>query len=41
MASLLALIALATLAAKSFVEWRVRREYVLALEPARAEESSQ
>jgi sulfate transport system permease protein len=41
MASLLALIALATLAAKSFVEWRVRREYELALEPARAEESSQ
>jgi sulfate transport system permease protein len=41
MASLLALIALATLAAKSIVEWRVRREYELALEPARAEESSQ
>ena len=32
-ASLLALLALATLAAKSFVEWRVRREHQLALEP--------
>jgi sulfate transport system permease protein len=37
-ASLLALLALATLAAKSIVEWRVRREYEEALEPARAEE---
>jgi sulfate/thiosulfate transport system permease protein len=36
-ASLLALLALATLAAKSVVEWRVRREYELALEPATAE----
>lgn len=36
-ASLLALLALATLAAKSIVEWRVRREYELALEPATAE----
>jgi sulfate transport system permease protein len=33
-ASLLALLALATLAAKSFVEWRVRRDYEQALEPA-------
>jgi sulfate transport system permease protein len=39
MASLLALLALVTLAAKSFVEWRVRREYEQALEPARAEDS--
>ena len=38
-ASLLALLALVTLAAKSVVEWRVRREYEQALEPARAEES--
>jgi sulfate/thiosulfate transport system permease protein len=38
-ASLLALLALATLAAKAFVEWRVRRAYELALEPARAEEA--
>ncbi|HEY4235377.1 MAG TPA: sulfate ABC transporter permease subunit CysW [Lacipirellulaceae bacterium] len=37
-ASLLALLALATLAAKSFVEWRVRREHEQALEPTRAEE---
>lgn len=37
-ASLLALLALVTLAAKSVVEWRVRREYDSALEPARAEE---
>jgi sulfate transport system permease protein len=36
-ASLLALLALATLAAKSVVEWRVRREYEDALEPAKAE----
>ena len=36
-ASLLALLALATLAAKSVVEWRVRREFEEALEPARAE----
>ncbi len=39
MASLLALLALVTLAAKSVVEWRVRREYEQALEPAQAEES--
>jgi sulfate transport system permease protein len=32
-ASLLALLAIATLAAKSIVEWRVRREYEQALEP--------
>ncbi len=38
-ASLLALLGLVTLAAKSVVEWRVRREYEQALEPARAEES--
>ena len=37
-ASLLALLALVTLAAKSVVEWRVRREYEQALEPTRAEE---
>jgi sulfate/thiosulfate transport system permease protein len=37
-ASLLALLALATLAAKSFVEWRVRREHQLALEPTLAED---
>jgi sulfate transport system permease protein len=37
-ASLLALLAIATLVAKSMVEWRVRREYEQALEPARAEE---
>jgi sulfate transport system permease protein len=37
-ASLLALLAIVTLAAKSVVEWRVRREYEGALEPARAEE---
>ncbi len=36
-ASLLALLALATLAAKSAVEWRVRREYEQALEPTKAE----
>jgi sulfate transport system permease protein len=36
-ASLLALLAIATLTAKSVVEWRVRREYEQALEPARAE----
>jgi sulfate/thiosulfate transport system permease protein len=36
-ASLLALLALATLAAKSLVEWRVRREYEEALEPTKAE----
>jgi sulfate transport system permease protein len=33
-ASLLALLAIGTLAAKSMVEWRVRREYEQALEPA-------
>jgi sulfate transport system permease protein len=38
-ASLLALLAVATLAAKSFVEWRVRREYELALEPNLAEDA--
>jgi sulfate/thiosulfate transport system permease protein len=38
-ASLLALLALATLAAKSFVEWRVRREHQLALEPTLAEDA--
>jgi sulfate transport system permease protein len=37
-ASLLALLALVTLAAKSVVEWRVRRDYEQALEPVRAEE---
>lgn len=37
-ASLLALLAIATLAAKSVVEWRVHREHEQALEPARAEE---
>jgi sulfate transport system permease protein len=37
MASLLAMLALVTLAAKSLVEWRVRREYEQALEPTRAE----
>jgi sulfate/thiosulfate transport system permease protein len=37
-ASLLALLALVTLAAKSVVEWRVRREYEAALEPTGAEE---
>src|SRR3954465_9752192 len=37
-ASLLALLALVPLAAKSFVEWRVRREFEQALEPSRAEE---
>jgi sulfate transport system permease protein len=37
-ASLLAVLALITLAAKTVVEWRVRREYQQALEPARAEE---
>jgi sulfate transport system permease protein len=37
-ASLLALLALVTMAAKSVVEWRVRREYEQALEPARVEE---
>ena len=36
-ASLLALLALVTLAAKSIVEWRVRREYEQALEPSQAE----
>jgi sulfate transport system permease protein len=36
-ASLLALLALATLAAKSVVEWRVRREYEEALEPTKTE----
>jgi sulfate transport system permease protein len=36
-ASLLAILALVTLAAKSVVEWRVRREYEQALEPTRAE----
>jgi sulfate transport system permease protein len=36
-ASLLALLALITLAAKSIVEWRVRREYEQALEPTRVE----
>ena len=33
----LALLALVTLAAKSVVEWRVRREYEQALEPAWSE----
>jgi sulfate transport system permease protein len=37
-ASLLALLAIATLAAKSIVEWRVKREHEQALEPTRAEE---
>lgn len=37
-ASLLALLALVTLAAKSAVEWRVHREFEQALEPSRAEE---
>src|SRR3954464_8025832 len=37
-ASLLALLALVTLAAKSVVEWRIRREYEQALEPERVEE---
>jgi sulfate transport system permease protein len=37
-ASLLVLLAFVSLAAKSVVEWRVRREYEQALEPARAEE---
>jgi sulfate/thiosulfate transport system permease protein len=37
-ASLLALLALVTLAAKSVVEWRVRREFEQALEPTWAEE---
>jgi sulfate/thiosulfate transport system permease protein len=37
-ASLLALLAIVTLVAKSVVEWRVRREYEAALEPTRAEE---
>jgi sulfate transport system permease protein len=37
-ASLLALLALVTLAAKSVVEWRVRRDYEQALQPAQAEE---
>jgi sulfate transport system permease protein len=37
MASLLAVLALVTLAAKSVVEWRVRREYEQALEPTRVE----
>jgi sulfate transport system permease protein len=37
-ASLLALLAIVTLAAKSVVEWRMRREYDAALEPTRAEE---
>lgn len=36
-ASLLALLAIATIVAKSAVEWRVRREYEQALEPSRAE----
>jgi sulfate transport system permease protein len=39
-ASLLALLALATLAAKSFVEWRVRREHQQVLEPTWAEEAT-
>jgi sulfate transport system permease protein len=39
-ASLLALLAIVTLTAKSVVEWRVRREYEQALEPARAVEKS-
>jgi sulfate transport system permease protein len=38
-ATLLALLALVTLAAKSIVEWRVRREYEQALEPSQAEVS--
>jgi sulfate transport system permease protein len=37
-ASLLALVALVTLAAKSVVEWRVQREYESALEPSWVEE---
>ncbi len=37
-ASLLALLAILTLAAKTVVEWRVRREYAQALEPTGAEE---
>jgi sulfate transport system permease protein len=37
-ASLLALLALLTLAAKTAVEWRVRREYSQALEPMGAGE---
>jgi sulfate/thiosulfate transport system permease protein len=37
-ASMLVLLAFLTLAAKSVVEWRVRREYEQALEPTRAEE---
>jgi sulfate transport system permease protein len=36
-ASLLALLAIVTLAAKSLIEWRARREFEQALEPARAE----
>jgi sulfate transport system permease protein len=39
-ASLLALLAIVTLAARSLVEWRVRREYENALEPTWAEEKS-
>jgi len=38
-ASLLALLALATLAAKSVIEWRIRREHQLALEPTGAEDN--
>jgi len=37
-ASLLVLLAFVTLAAKSIVEWRVRRDYKLALEPTKAED---
>jgi sulfate transport system permease protein len=37
-ASLLAMLAIATLVAKSMVEWRVRREHEASLEPARVEE---
>jgi sulfate transport system permease protein len=37
-ASMLVLLAFITLAAKSVIEWRVRREYEQALEPTRAEE---
>jgi sulfate transport system permease protein len=38
-ATILALLAIVSLAAKSVVEWRVRREYEQALEPTRAEET--
>jgi sulfate transport system permease protein len=38
-ASVLTLLALVTLAAKTIVQWKVRREYRQALEPTRAEET--